>query len=325
VSAALVVRDAAFDAAGGTVATGYDDAALELQRVSQALAGSYQIVREIGRGAMGVVYLARDIVLHRLVAIKVLRRELSESIDGRERFRREARLMARLGHPGIVPVHAYEEADDLVYIVMKYVFAESLAARLKRVGRLTPRETCRILGELAGALDYAHREGVVHRDLKAENILLERETGRAVLTDFGVATLRVAEPPAGELRRVFGTPHYMSPEQAAGEVDIDGRSDIYALGVLGYAMLSGQLPFDGLSSGEIVAKHLVEMPAPLSRVAPQAPAPLARIIERCLQKDPSARWRHARELAAALAVLRFRQSPMMWLRTWRQKRRAAAI
>ncbi len=273
---------------------------LERRELARALEGSYQIVRELGRGAMGVVYLARDVVLHRLVAIKVLRPDLAATFEGRERFLREARLMARLGHPNIVPVHAFGEVNELVFIVMKYVFAESLAERLRRVGRLTPAEACALLAELALALDYAHREGVVHRDLKAENILLDRETGRAMLTDFGVATLRSADVVPSEARRAFGTPHYMSPEQAAGELDIDGRSDIYALGVLGYQMLSGRMPIDGSSSGEIVAKHIVEQPAPLAHVAPHVPAALAAVIERCLRKERTDRWRHARDLNAAL-------------------------
>jgi serine/threonine-protein kinase len=280
----------------------------ERQQLSLELEGSYQIVRELGRGAMGIVYLARDVVLHRLVAIKVLRHEVAATPEGRERFRREARLMARLGHPGIVPVHAFHESGDLLYIVMKYVFAESLADRLRRTGRLSPAESCRVLAELALALDYAHREGVVHRDLKAENILLERETGRPMLTDFGVATLRSADVVPAEARRAFGTPHYMSPEQASGELDIDGRSDIYALGVLGYMMLSGRMPFDGATSGEIVAKHIVEPPPPLATVAPHVPPAVAAVIERCLRKERSERWRHARDLHAALVRAPSRRS-----------------
>jgi serine/threonine-protein kinase len=278
------------------------------ERFEHAIGREYQIVRELGRGAMGVVYLARDLTLHRLVAIKVLRPELANSDEGRERFRREARMMARLGHPSIVPVHAFGESGDFVYIVMKYVHGESLAQRLQRAGRLSAEETCRILAELALALDYAHREGVVHRDLKAENVLLERSTGLPVLTDFGVAMLRSVDPAPADAHLAFGTPHYMSPEQVAGELDVDGRSDIYALGVLGYAMLSGRLPFDGRSFAEIAARQIAQSPAPLASLTPSAPAALVEAIERCLRKDPSARWRYGRDLYEALARVRHHAS-----------------
>src|SRR3954466_13213450 len=217
----------------------------ELRQIATHLGDNYQVVRELGKGAMGVVFLARDISLHRLVAIKVLRQDMTGHPDHHERFRREARMTARLSHPNIVPVYSFGEIGDFVFIVMKYVHGESLAARLRRDGTIAGPECRRLLGELAQALDYAHREGVVHRDLKAENILIERGTGRAMLTDFGVALLRSLDPSHSEVSRAFGTPHYMSPEQAAGELDIDGRSDLYSLGVLGYYMLSGVLPFDG--------------------------------------------------------------------------------
>jgi serine/threonine-protein kinase len=251
---------------------------------------------------MGVVFLARDIALHRLVAIKVLKREFSGDDEHRERFRREARMTARLSHPNIVPVHTFGEADDLVYIVMKYVHGESLADRLRREGTVPADEAQRILRDLALALDYAQGEGVVHRDLKAENILIERTTGRAMLTDFGVALLRSLDPVRADSSRAFGTPHYMSPEQAAGELDIDGRSDLYSLGVLGYYMLTGELPFDGLTFETLAAKHIADAHAPLGNRAPKAPDQLVDAIERCLLKDRNERWRNGRELAEVLAV-----------------------
>src|SRR4051812_8064681 len=162
----------------------------ELRQIGLHLGGQYQVVRELGKGAMGVVFLARDIALHRLVAIKVLRQEMTGHPEHHERFRREARMTARLSHLNIVPVYTFGEIGDFVFIIMKYVHGESLAARLRRDGSIPGGECRRLLGELAQALDYAHREGVVHRDLKAENILIERGTGRAMLTDFGVALLR---------------------------------------------------------------------------------------------------------------------------------------
>jgi serine/threonine-protein kinase len=274
----------------------------EREQITLHLSTHFQIVREIGRGGMGVVFLARDVALHRLVAIKVLRREFSESEEHRERFRREARMTARLSHPNIVPVHTFGEADDLVYIVMKYVHGESLGDRLRRDGTVPAEETQRILRDLALALDYAQGEGVVHRDLKAENILLERTTGRAMLTDFGVALLRSLDPVRTDSSRAFGTPHYMSPEQAAGEPDIDGRSDLYSLGVLGYYMLSGGLPFDGLTFETLAAKHIADAHEPLADRLEKPAVVLCAAIERCLLKDRDDRWRNGRELADALGV-----------------------
>src|SRR3954464_8488436 len=257
----------------------------EREQLATHIGAQYQIVRELGRGGMGIVFLARDIALHRLVAIKVLREEFAASEEHRERFRREARMTARLSHPNIVPVHTFGEADRFVYIVMKYVHGESLGERLRAQTSLPTEDARRILHDLALALDYAHREGVVHRDLKAENIILERSTGRPMLTDFGVALQRSLDPVRADSSRAFGTPHYMSPEQAAGELDIDGRSDLYSLGVLGYYMLSGQLPFDATSFEGLAAKHIAEAHVPLAQLVPSAPAELCDAIERCLSKQ----------------------------------------
>lgn len=274
----------------------------ERAQVAEHLSAQFQIVRELGRGGMGVVFLARDVALHRLVAIKVLRQEFTASEEHRERFRREARMTARLSHPNIVPVHSFGEIDDLVYIVMKYVHGESLAERMRRGGGMPAAEVQRILRDLALALDSAHRDGVVHRDLKAENILIERGSGRAMLTDFGVALLRSLDPVRADSSRVFGTPHYMSPEQAAGELDIDGRSDLYSVGVLGYYMLSGELPFDAPTFESLAARHIAEAHRPLADAAPHGTAALCEAIERALRKDRDDRWRTGRELATALSA-----------------------
>jgi serine/threonine protein kinase len=282
----------------------------EHEQIVRHLGGQFQVVREIGRGGMGVVFLARDIALHRLVAIKVLRQEFASSEEHRERFRREARMTARLSHSNIVPVHTFGElasgdvdgdANPLVYIVMKYVHGESLAERIRRERSIPAVEVQEILRDLALALDSAHRDGVVHRDLKAENILLERGSGRAMLTDFGVALLRSLDPVRAESARAFGTPHYMSPEQAAGELDIDGRSDLYSLGVLGYYMLSGELPFDGHTFEALASKHIAEQHVALAELVPSAPHALCETIERSLQKQRELRWRTGRELADSLA------------------------
>src|SRR5690348_2220988 len=276
----------------------------ERDQIVQHLGAQYQVVRELGRGGMGVVFLARDIALHRLVAIKVLREEFANSNEHRERFRREARMTARLSHPNIVPVHTFGEEGEFVYIVMKYVHGESLAERLRTEQRLPTEDARRILHELALALDSAHREGVVHRDLKAENIVIERSTGRPMLTDFGVALQRSLDPVRSEASRAFGTPHYMSPEQAAGELDIDGRSDLYSLGVLGYYMLTGELPFGAPTFEALAAKHVAEAHRPLAEVLPSALREhplLVAALERCLEKDRDGRWRHGRDLATAIA------------------------
>jgi eukaryotic-like serine/threonine-protein kinase len=272
----------------------------ELRQIGMHLGDNYQVVRELGKGAMGVVFLARDIALHRLVAIKVLKHDLASSEDHRERFRREARMTARLSHPNIVPVHTFVEAGDFVCIVMKYVHGESLAVRLRRDGPMNSADSRRLLAELAMALDYAHREGVVHRDLKAENILIERGTGRAMLTDFGVALLRSLDTGRAEAGQ-FGTPHYMSPEQAAGDSDLDGRSDLYSLGVLGYYMTVGRLPFHALSFEALAAKHITEAHVPLKTLAPKLDADVALAIETCLMKERENRWRHGRFMADALS------------------------
>ena len=296
-------------------------AAWEHEQVVKHLGAHFQIVREIGRGGMGVVFLARDIALHRLVAIKVLRYEFTSSEEHRERFRREARMTARLNHPSIVPVHSFGEVEaenphgaPLVYIVMKYVHGESLAERMRREKTVPAAEVQRILRDLALALDSAHRDGVVHRDLKAENILLERGSGRALLTDFGVALQRSLDPVRADSSRAFGTPHYMSPEQAAGELDIDGRSDLYSIGVLGYYMLTGSLPFDGASFEALAAKHIAENPAALPS---EVPAALRGAIERCLLKQREERFRTGRELADVLAAAPVR-------RRWFSSKRSVA-
>jgi eukaryotic-like serine/threonine-protein kinase len=183
----------------------------------------YQVVRELGRGAMGVVFLARDVALHRLVAIKVLRQDLAGCEEQRERFRREARVTARLTD-GVVAVHGFGERDELVYIVMEFVRGVPLSTRLHDAGTLAVDDARGILLALARTLDQAHARGIVHRDLKPENVLLDADSGRALLTDFGVALTRSVDPlPSETSEHTFGTPHFMSPEQAAGDTDVDGR------------------------------------------------------------------------------------------------------
>src|SRR4051812_23290396 len=213
---------------------------LELQA---ALAGEYSLQRELGRGGMGIVYLARDVQLDRDVAIKVLPAHLARTAESRERFVREARTAAGLSHPHIVPIHRVGEAGGFVFFVMSYVEGETLGDRLRARGPLPPADAMRVLREVAWALAYAHGRGIVHRDVKPDNILLEANTGRALVTDFGIAHVETHSGMITDPGIVMGTANFMSPEQAMDE-PIDGRSDLYALGVVGYLAVSGRLPFE---------------------------------------------------------------------------------
>ncbi len=271
-------------------------AALEAKLQSQ-----YRIVRLLGRGGMGSVYLARDLTLDREVAIKVVKTDTSAR-EIQDRLRREARTAARLSHPNVVPLYTFGDVEGMPYFVMGYVRGESLAARLRRDGTLPEEEVRRVLADLAEALDHAHRQGVVHRDVKPDNVLLDDESGRALLTDFGVAKALGGGETMTSAGSVVGTPSYMSPEQAAGRADIDGRSDIYSLGVMGFAMLTGRLPFEGKTAGDVLAKHLTQEPPPLRGLAPALSDSTVQAVERCLAKDPARRWPDARSLKIALGV-----------------------
>ncbi|HEY0241522.1 MAG TPA: serine/threonine-protein kinase [Gemmatimonadaceae bacterium] len=269
---------------------------LELQA---ALAGEYSLQRELGRGGMGVVYLARDVQLDRDVAIKVLPQDLARSAESRERFVREARTAAGLSHPHIVPIHRVGEADGFVFFVMSYVEGETLGDRLRNRGPLPPADAARVLREVAWALAYAHGRGIVHRDVKPDNILLEAGTGRALVTDFGIAHGGGDAGSPTEAGKIMGTAYFMSPEQASSG-PVDGRSDIYGLGVVGYLAVSGQLPYDETdrSAALLPARGA---PQSLMRVAPGIPPALAAAIDRCLHHDPASRFQDGETLADALA------------------------
>jgi serine/threonine protein kinase len=277
----------------------------ERERLARALGPRYTLVRLLGRGGMGAVHLARDNTLQRLVALKTLLPEFEADDERRATFRSEALSNARLAHPNIVPVYALEETGELTVMVMRYVHGHSLAYRLWKGEPMPPDEVCRVLADLASALDYAHRNRVVHRDIKPENVLIDRETGATMLTDFGVArgasldalSIGAARAEQGMVR---GTPHYMSPEQAAGELALDGRSDLYSLGVLGYLMLSGKHPFEGARTVEMPSRHIAHEPVPLDEVNPDAPAALVAAIAKCLEKAPDDRWSDGRALREAL-------------------------
>ncbi len=273
-------------------------------RLSQALGSSYTLEGEIGRGGMGVVFNARDERLKRQVAVKVLPPELAFREEIRLRFLREAETAARLSHPHIVPIHSVGEGPDgLVYFVMAYVDGEPLGAKLKRRGRLPPDESRRIMQETADALGAAHAFGIIHRDVKPDNILLEGSRGRVVVTDFGIAKALSSTTGGATLTATgvaIGTPHYMSPEQAAGDREIDGRSDIYSLGVVTYQMLAGELPFQAPTVPGILMKHITERAPLITDRRPEVPEDLAACVMRSLEKDPEDRWPTADALRRAL-------------------------
>ena len=269
---------------------------LELQA---ALAGEYSLQRELGRGGMGVVYLARDVQLDRDVAIKVLPAHLARDPEARDRFVREARLAAGLSHPHIVPIHRVGEVGGFVFFVMSYVEGETLGERIRARGPLPPAEATRVMREVAWALAYAHGRGIVHRDVKPDNILLEAGTGRVLVTDFGIA--RGADAVSStDPGKVMGTAHFMSPEQAAGNA-VDGRSDIYSLGVVGYLAVSGRLPFDASSVPALLVRQATEPATSVMRVAPGLPPALGAAIDQCLTRDPVGRFADGEALAEAVA------------------------
>ncbi|HSB54925.1 MAG TPA: serine/threonine-protein kinase, partial [Gemmatimonadales bacterium] len=259
-----------------------------MRELEAAIAGRYSLERELGRGGMGAVYLARDLRLDRPVAIKVLPPELAVRPELRERFLRETRTAASFSHPNIVSVYSVEETPGLLFFVMSYIEGETLSQRVKRQGPLPVPEALRLLQEVAWALSYAHGRGVVHRDIKPDNVLLEKSTGRALVMDFGIAR-SVAATGLTQVGEAVGTPHFMSPEQAAGDA-VDGRSDLYSLGVVAYFAVSGRLPFDGESAQAVMVAHISQPATPVSRFRPDLPGPLAAAIDRCLAKAPEQRF-----------------------------------
>lgn len=274
--------------------------ALTAQRVARATHRRYVLKQEIGRGGMSRVYLAWDRTARRQVAIKLLIQGSGTSLADRERFRREALIAARLEHPHIVPCHAFVCRDGLALAVMRYVPGVSLADTLAAGRCFRPSEVVALLAPIADALAHAHAGGVIHRDVKPANILLHEDDGSPFLTDFGIATLRTSEQSRSESGKPFGTPEFMSPEQAAGAWDADHRSDLYSLGLVAYLLLAGRLPFRGTTPLALAAQRVVQEPAPLAAIAPDVPPRLARVIDRCLARDPRRRWRDAGALRTAL-------------------------
>jgi eukaryotic-like serine/threonine-protein kinase len=275
----------------------------DLQSLERAVAGRYAIERELGRGGMGVVLLARDLSLERPVALKLLPAMMAAQPVLRERFLREARTAAGLSHPHIVPIHAVEAHEAIVFIAMAYVDGETLADRVRRTGPLPPHEVARILREVAWALAYAHGRGIVHRDIKPDNILIERGSGRALVTDFGIARARNGPDVANRLTlegQLLGTAAFMSPEQGADE-PVDGRSDLYALGGVGYFALVGRAPFEATTLEAMLVARYTRAAPPVASARPDVPPTLAAAIDRCLAREPQDRYPSAEVVAEALS------------------------
>ncbi|HEU5358572.1 MAG TPA: serine/threonine-protein kinase [Gemmatimonadales bacterium] len=262
-----------------------------------ALAGRYSIDRELGRGGMGVVYLAREVHLDRLVAIKLLPPERAAVPALRARFLREARLAAKLSHPNITPIHAVAETEGFVFFVMAYIDGQTLTERVLERGPLPIADGTRMLREAAWALAHAHGQGLVHRDVKPDNILLEAATGRALVVDFGIAAAAGDAVEAG----ISGTPDFMSPEQALAGT-IDARSDLYGLGATAFFAFAGRPPFEGASATEVLAKQVTEPAPSLLSLGLTVPRKVAQLIERCLEKDPADRPASAEAVAEQLSA-----------------------
>ena len=289
----------------------------ELTTLRRATGNRLAIERRLGSGGMASVYLARHAALGTPLAVKVLHRHLAREPEMRTRFRREAEAAARLRHPHVCPILDYGSAPHVEYLVMPYLSGGSLADAMQGRRTLAAERAAAVAAQAAQGLDYAHRHGVVHRDVKPDNVLFD-EDGHALVTDFGIASARF-HARLTATGRAMGTPHYMSPEQAMGRL-LDGRSDVYALGVLLYEMLGGDPPFDGPDSYAVGYKHVHEAPVPIEVAAPGVPPGLAAIVMRCLAKSPEERYQRANDLAdALLGFLVERGAPE--LRTaWRARR-----
>ena len=280
-----------------------DELSAARARVARLTGGRYVITGELGRGGMSRVFLGWDNVGRRQVALKVLADDASETIEGRERFRREARITSGIEHPHIVACDGFIQQGRTTIAVLRYVAGKSLEHRLRGGRWQDAPQLVSILASLADALDCIHQRGVVHRDIKPANILLRPADDWPFLTDFGIATLATSEHSRSEVARKFGTPEYMSPEQALGAWDADHRSDIYSLGLVAFRALAGRLPFEGATPLAQAAQRAALEPPPLRRLAPDVPVRLAQVIDRCIAREPRRRWRDAAALRENLLAL----------------------
>ncbi len=271
-----------------------------LHRLESALGAQYVVVRRLARGGFSDVFEVCDITLDRRLAVKVLRPDVAWTHGMLARFKQEARALARLAHPHTVPIHFVAESDGIVFYVMPFVEGKTLADLFVAQGALEPAALAGVLLPVLDCLEHAHRLGIVHRDIKPDNILLERDTGRALLVDFGIAKCLDGRAQHTQAGFVVGTPLYMSPEQALGRDTVDARADIYAFGVMLFQLVTGAPPFDGHTSQEIVGKHLTQpVPVP-AHLNTRIPRWLSDVILRCMAKDPADRFQSAAEMAAAI-------------------------
>lgn len=284
----------------------------EQRQLERAVAGRYRVIELISRGGMGSVYRGWEHGLERHVAIKMLAPSRCRDAEDRGRFRREARILAGLAHPGIVPVLGICEKADVCWFSMPYLSGGTLAAELERTRRMDEARARDILIQLADALAFAHDRQVVHRDLKAENICFDA-SGRVVLADFGVATLTTSDHSRSEITKGMGTARYMPPEQVLGSPDSDARADLYALGVLGFRMLTGRFPFEG-TDAQIAAQHVTGEVPPVAAYAGDAPADIAAVVDRCLAKRPERRFQSAAHVRDALGRRSAPRRGLGWLR-----------
>ena len=285
----------------GAPARAATHAAKEMARIQAALGDRYVVSEALGSGGMATVYRARDKRHQRDVAVKVLQSELAATVEA-QRFLQEIEIAAGLNHPHILPMHDSGEADGVLYYVMPLVEGETLEDRLQRSGRLPPDEAVRLAREVAEALQFAHDRGIIHRDIKPGNILIQ--AGHALVSDFGIA--RALESVGAALTETgysVGTPQYMSPEQALGEPDIDGRADIYAVGAVLYEMLTGQVPYRGKTAQAVLANKITSDPLPFDAASLGVPSVLDRVIRRAMARDPADRYQSAEELADTLVLV----------------------
>jgi len=277
-----------------------DERATEGGLVGREIAG-YAILERVGRGGMGTVYRARQLSLDRIVALKVLSPSLAWDTEFIERFMQEVRAAAALVHPNIVRALDVGKEGTIHYFAMEFMSGGSIEDRIEREGRVAPDRSVPMLLDVARGLAYAEKQGIVHRDIKPDNLMLN-EQGSVKIVDLGIAGQLEGRRGFTQSEGVFGSPHYIAPEQAAGE-RIDHRADIYGLGASAYRMLSGRALFTGASQAEIMAKHVNEEPEPLSRVAPWVPRRLCKVVEKMIEKDPDDRFQSANEIIAALEGL----------------------